>query len=222
MQQDPREISERYLEAILAINKRINLTRITNKEEAHLLHLEDSLSALKELQNAPQGLYGDLGSGGGFPGVPLALYTGRQTILIDSVKKKMSAVQNILNELGIDDQIQTYDQRIEELALEHPYEFAVLTARALSSLDSLLELASPLLKDHGQLICLKAQVDVDELKKAQDIEVLTGMKLINQRSFYLSDEETFRTILVFEKVSDPTVSLPRRVGMAQKKPLTGA
>ena len=64
--------------------------------------------------------------------------------------------------------------------------------------------------------------DVDELKKAQDIDVLTGMKLINQRSFYLSDEETFRTILVFEKVSDPTVSLPRRVGMAQKKPLIGA
>lgn len=219
MHTESDELIEQYLEQILNINQRINLTRITDEGTAHILHIEDSLSVLEELNTAPEGSYGDLGSGGGFPGVPLGIATGRETVLIDSVKKKMSAVSEVLDALGISDQITTYDGRIEELSLERYEQFSVLTARALSTLDSLIELASPLLTKHGHLICLKAQVDVDEIKKAQDIEDKTGMKLIKQRDFYLSDGETYRTVLVFEKVHDPQIKLPRRIGMAQKKPL---
>lgn len=219
MQHDSTELIENYLKEIIKINERINLTRITDEEEARLLHLEDSLSVLEELENAPEGLYGDLGSGGGFPGVPLSIASGRKTILIDSVKKKMNAVQEIIDRIGLGDQVSTYGGRIEELSIEKSGQFAVLTARALSTLDSLIELASPLLQQNGQLICLKAQVDVDEIEKAQDIESQTGMKLVKKREFYLSDEKTFRTVLVFEKVAEPEVSLPRRVGMAQKRPL---
>lgn len=210
---------EKYLEEVLSMNERINLTRITEPNEARLLHIEDSLSALNELGAAPEGSYGDLGSGGGFPGVPLGIMSGRQTTLIDSVKKKMAAVKEILDKLDLSDQINTYDGRIEELACEKPGSFAVLTARALSALDSLVELASPLLQDHGQLICLKAQVDEGEIERAQHIEEMTGMQLIAKRNFYLSDQETFRTVLVFEKVHEPGIILPRRIGMAQKRPL---
>lgn len=219
MQHDSTELIETYLKEIIKVNERINLTRITDEEEARLLHLEDSLSVLEELEDAPEGLYGDLGSGGGFPGVPLSIALGRKTILIDSVKKKMNAVQEIIDRIGLGDQVSTYGGRIEELSIEKSGQFAVLTARALSTLDSLIELASPLLQQNGQLICLKAQVDVDEIEKAQDIESQTGMKLVKKREFYLSDEKTFRTVLVFEKVAEPEVSLPRRVGMAQKRPL---
>ena len=110
--------------------------------------------------------------------------------------------------------------RIEDLANEMPKRFSVLTARALSSLSSLLELACPLLRMNGQLICLKSHVSDEELNSAQSLEKKLGMKLIKRRDFYLSDGETYREILVFEKVAKPKIKLPRRVGMAQKKPLS--
>lgn len=210
-----------YLDAFLEVNKVINLTRITDYEQANLLHVEDSLAALGELEAAPEGLYGDLGSGGGFPGVPLALASGRQAMLVDSVKKKMRAVKGILAELGVDEQITTYDGRIEDLAAAQPGSFAVLTARALSSLPALLELASPLLQMGGHLICYKAQVPDDELASARYAGGQVGMKLISSRELRLSDGETKRTILVYQKVNEAHLKLPRRIGMAQKHPLVG-
>lgn len=209
----------RYLDQILEVNKTTNLTRITSPEEAEVLHLEDSLVGLPDVNEAPAGLMGDLGSGGGFPGVPLALATGRQTILVDSVKKKMALVQSIIDAMGLQELISTSDERIEDLAKTYPNRFSVLTARALSRLVSLLELSAPLLKKGGRLVCYKAQVADDELEEAQAVEKLVGMKLVSRRETVLSDGETKRTILVFEKVASPKLKLPRRVGLAQKQPL---
>lgn len=211
---------DEYLKRMLEVNESINLTRVTDYKQSQMLHIEDSLAALDELNVAPDGLYGDLGSGGGFPGVALAIATGRETMLIDSVKKKMAAVGSILDEMNLSSQIQTNYLRIEELAQKMPENFSVLTARALSSLPSLLELASPLLRKGGQLIALKSHVDATELQQAQAIANKTGMHLVRQREYYLSDDETFRSIYVFEKKSKPTMKLPRRIGLAQKKPLT--
>lgn len=219
MQVEPASLVYEYLDEVLKINQIMNLTRITDMNEASILHIEDSLSVLQEMNEAPEGLYGDMGSGGGFPGVPLAIQTKRKTVLIDSVKKKMHAVQEILVKLGLTDQITTYSGRIEELAMEQGGHFSVLTARALSSLPSLLELASPLLKQEGELICLKAQIDETEENQAKDIEDITGMRLIQKRSFHLSDETTYRTIIVFEKFKESQITLPRRIGLAQKRPL---
>lgn len=210
---------DQYLEDILQINEHINLTNITDPDAARMLHIEDSLAVLEEMNKAPEGLYGDMGSGGGFPGVPLALATGRETVLIDSVQKKMRAVQSILDERGLSPRISTYGKRIEELAVESPEQFAVLTARALSKLPSLIELASPLLRQGGQLICMKAQIDDEEIEAAQALEERTGMKMISRRRYHLSDDETYREALVFEKASASSISLPRRIGLAQKKPL---
>lgn len=207
-----------YLNKVLEINQHLNLTRVTDYDQALLLHLEDSLSVLEEINKAPEGLYGDLGSGGGFPGVPLAMVTQRPTILIDSVKKKIKAIENILDVVYQSDLITTYAGRIEELALEKPEMFSVLTARALTNLPSLLELASPLLKQGGQLIALKSKEESEFENQA--LEKKLGMKKVSKRDYYLSDGETFRTVYVFEKVSKPEVKLPRRVGMAQKKPFS--
>lgn len=207
-----------YLNKVLEINQHLNLTRVTDYDQALLLHLEDSLSVLEEINKAPEGLYGDLGSGGGFPGVPLAMVTQRPTILIDSVKKKIKAIENILDVVYQSDLITTYAGRIEELALEKPEIFSVLTARALTNLPSLLELASPLLKQGGQLIALKSKEESEFENQA--LEKKLGMKKVSKRDYYLSDGETFRTVYVFEKVSKPEVKLPRRVGMAQKKPFS--
>ena len=212
-------LMQRYLDSILEANKVTNLTRITDGEQARLLHIEDSLVGLPEVDEAPAGLYGVLGSGGGFPGVPLALATGRKTLLVDSVKKKMAIVQSALDDLSLSEQISTSSERIEDLPLEYKEKFAVLTARALSKLVSLIELASPLLKKSGRLVCYKAQLSSEELEEALAVQDLVGMKMISQREICLSDGETTRTIVVFEKIGKPRIKLPRRIGLAQKQPL---
>lgn len=218
-----------YLQAVLEANEHLNLTRITSQESAFLLHVEDSLSAFPEFKKAPAGLYGDLGSGGGFPGVPIAIATGRETYLIDVRQKKMAAVAQILYELGLNTYIHTYTGRAELLAREMPEAFSVLSARALAKLSVLLELASPLLSQNGLLICYKSFVDSSEFNNAQRVAKLVGMKLISDRSFMLAnsknaphnnDEGAYdRRILTFEKVSQPKVKLPRLEGVAQKNPL---
>lgn len=212
-------LMQRYLDSILEANKVTNLTRITDGEQARLLHIEDSLVGLPEVNEAPTGLYGDLGSGGGFPGVPLALATGRKTLLVDSVKKKIAIVQSALDDLSLSEQISTSSERIEDLPLEYKEKFAVLTARALSKLVSLIELASPLLKNGGRLVCYKAQLSSEELEEALAVQDLVGMKMISQREICLSDGETTRTIVVFEKIGKSRIKLPRRIGLAQKQPL---
>lgn len=212
-------LMQRYLDSIFEANKVTNLTRITDGEQARLLHIEDSLVGLPEVNEAPTGLYGDLGSGGGFPGVPLALATGRKTLLVDSVKKKMAIVQSALDDLSLSEQISTSSERIEDLPLEYKEKFAVLTARALSKLVSLIELASPLLKNGGRLVCYKAQLSSEELEEALAVQDLVGMKMISQREICLSDGETTRTIVVFEKIGKSRIKLPRRIGLAQKQPL---
>lgn len=218
--EEQMNIIKEYLKGILEINKSINLTRITDYHQAEILHIEDSLTALPEINDSPDGLYGDLGTGGGFPGVPLSIVTGRKTMLIDSVKKKLTAIESVLETLEPQD-IVVYGGRIEDLALDMPEKFSVLTARALSSLSSLLELSAPLLKIGGRLICLKSHVENSELENAKKLEKKLGIKLISQRDFYLSDNETYREIIVFEKYKQPEIKLPRRVGLAQKKPLNG-
>lgn len=218
-QDQTMSLMQRYLDSILEANKVTNLTRITDGEQACLLHIEDSLVGLPEVNEAPTGLYGDLGSGGGFPGVPLALATGRKTLLVDSVKKKMAIVQSALDDLSLSEQISTSSERIEDLPLEYKEKFAVLTARALSKLVSLIELASPLLKKGGRLVCYKAQLSSEELEEALAVQDLVGMKMISQREICLSDGETTRTIVVFEKIGKSRIKLPRRIGLAQKQPL---
>lgn len=215
---EQRKLLDLHLELVLKENEISNLTRIVDRDQGQLLHIEDSLLGLPELMVAPEGRYGDLGTGGGFPGLPLAIMSGRETILIDSVAKKTHALDRIINNLELGASVSTYTGRTEELAQQQPASFSVLTARALSSLPSLLELAVPLLQQGGQLICYKATLDSAEIEQCMLLEKKLGMKLISKRESTLSDGETHRAILVFEKTAEPMVKLPRRPGMAQKRP----
>lgn len=154
-----RELLDKHLELVIEENKVTNLTRIVDWESAQILHVEDSLAGLPEVEGALEGPYLDMGSGAGFPGIPLAIMTGRETLLADSVGKKTRALDSFAAELGIDDIVSTYHGRIEDLALQQPNHFSLVTARALSSLASLLELASPLLAKGGRLVCYKTTVN---------------------------------------------------------------
>ena len=215
---EKRELIEEHLRLVIAANERLNLTRIDTFEEGMTLHVEDSLAALEELSAAPKGLYGDLGSGAGYPGVPLAVASERPTTLIDTRKKKMGAVAEIIEELGLEKQISVYAGRAELLARQNPGVYTALTARALAELAVLLELASPLLARGGVLICYKAKVDEAEYARAERVQPLVGMTLKSDREFMLNGEYR-RRILVFEKIANSTIKLPRKEGEAQKNPL---
>ena len=212
-----QDLISRHVDLVIEANKTTNLTRIDSFDEAMVLHVEDSLSGLTELNVAPEGQYGDLGSGAGYPGVPLAIASGRKTMLIDTRKKKMDIVNTMIETLGIQDQVTTYAGRAELLAKTRKGEFSVLTARALSKISVLMELASPLLKKNGHLICYKSHVDDQELEDAMRVQPLVGMSLLSDRSFKIG--ETDRRILVFKKTGSPRIKLPRQEGQAQNNPL---
>lgn len=215
---EQRKLLDLHLQSVIEENKITNLTRIVDWDTAKILHVEDSLVGVPFIDEAPQGDYLDMGTGGGFPGLPIAIVTGRKTVLADSVGKKIAALNRIISKLNLGNTVSTFNGRIEELAQERPESFSVITARALSSLSSLLELASPLLIRGGVLVCYKSQNIEEELNHAKEVSDTFGMACGTTEKITLSDGETHRSLIVFEKVSEPKISLPRRVGMAQKRP----
>ena len=216
---EQNQLFEKHLELMLKENETTNLTSIRSIEQGRILHIEDSLVALEEIEKAPVGRYADLGTGGGYPGIPLAIMTGRETLLVDSVKKKTVILDRIITELELNEQISTYAGRIEDLALEEPGKFSVITARALAKLSVLMELASPLLSSGGILVCYKAQVDEEEYQHALQLKKKLGFELSSDRTIELSDGETVRRIIVFTKIGKAQIKLPRKMGFAQKRPL---
>ena len=215
---EQRKLLDLHLQLVIEENKVTNLTRIIDWDSAQVLHIEDSLVGLPEIENAPSGKYLDMGTGAGFPGIPIAIMTGRETVLADSVGKKTKALDRIINTLDIASHVSTYNGRIEELSLISPESFSVISARALSSLASLLELSSLLLQKDGYLVCYKSQDVDDELEHAKSVADKLGFEYVSRRDMLLSDGVTERSIIVFKKIHKPLVTLPRRVGMAQKKP----
>jgi len=209
-----------HLDYVLKTNSSIRLTAIHDRSEGERLHILDSLLVLPELLSAPEGRMLDMGTGGGYPGIPLALTANRSADLLDSVQKKANAVDSFLKENytgGLE--LRTFGLRAEELALTQPAYYAVVLARALSSLPALVELASPLLEAGGHLIAHKGPFDDDELSRALVVADMTGMQLLSKREYRLPKGEEQRTVYVFEKTLESQIELPRRPGRAQRKPL---
>ena len=122
------DLLKRHLELVIEANKTTNITRISTWDEGMLLHVQDSLVGLPELREAPEGRMVDIGSGAGYPGIPLAIESGRSTLLADSVGKKTTILASMVQTLGLDN-VDVYTGRIEDLAREEPASFAAVTAR---------------------------------------------------------------------------------------------
>lgn len=212
-------LCKKYLTFVLDNNHRARLTAITDPEEAMRLHLYDSLSILPEVNAAPKGTLLDIGTGGGFPGVPIGIVTGRPVTLMDSVKKKVRLVEEGLQELGIQSTFSTSDIRAEEIAATNRNSYSLITARALSSLPSLIELAQPLLKVGGVLIALKGTITAEEVAAGDKAAKLLGFKRTDWRQFKLPHGDEQRSVLVYKKSREGSMKLPRRPGMAQRRPL---
>jgi 16S rRNA (guanine527-N7)-methyltransferase len=198
-------------------NKKLNLTSVCDWEAGLVLHIEDSLSALPELRDAPEGELVDLGSGGGFPGIPLAVASMRETTLVEATKKKARVLQLFVQKSNLAGYIGIEALRAEELARHKPGYFSIVTARALASLPALMELAAPLLRLGGVLIAYKGSPSERELEDAASLGHELGMKVIRQRNLVLSDGVSKRTLVQVEKIAEPKYRLPRRNGQSQKR-----
>lgn len=218
---DPRscDLLLRHLKAVLRANKSFNLTTITSGERAVELHVVDSLVAVPDVIAAPAGRLADIGSGPGYPGIPLAIVCHRNTTLFESVTKKAVFLQQVVEDLALGDRIEVAARRSEELAEDQRGRYSVVTARALSSLPSLLELASPLLERGGQLIAYKAILDAHERGRGDDVAALLGFERVGERRVFLPGGGQERTIIRYQKIREPDISLPRRPGLAQRRPL---
>ena len=213
------ELLARHLDLVLSYNERLNLTRITDPTEAAYLHVADSLLLLSAVEGAPRGVLLDIGTGGGFPGLPLAIVSGRKSVLADSVRKKVAAVDEFVHELGLARRVTTEATRVEELAKRRRGGFSVVTARAVAQSNVLVEYAAPLLCRNGRLVVAKARPSREELDAADRAAKLCGMKRVSRETFELPDERGHREVIVYERVGNPSVKLPRNTGMAQHHPL---
>lgn len=198
------------------LNEVMNLTRIVDVHQAVHLHVLDSL-LLSQYFPSDARSFIDMGSGAGFPGLPLHVLTGLNGTLVDSVGKKMRAVSAILDALQVSG-IQAVHSRFEDLGRSaHSYDVAV--ARAVASLPTLLEYASPLVVCGGHFIAAKGLEDEVELDRGLKVAKIVGFKLIDRYPYHLKLNHENRIVYLFQKVSNSSVKLPRQNGLARRHPL---
>jgi len=158
-----------HVQELLLWNRKINLTGITLPVEVAVKHIVDSLAASKWIPSEASVL--DVGSGGGFPGIPLKiLFPGLSVLLIDSSRKKINFQRSIIRKLGLAD-IAAQQCRVEELSgkLSCRNAFSVIISRAFTSLAHFIEMSIPLLRLDGRLLAMKGRISSDELEEAETL-----------------------------------------------------
>lgn len=200
-------------------NKTMNLTAITDPDGIAVKHFADSISVLTAAE-IPQGAkILDVGTGAGFPGIPLLIMRPDIDLtMIDSTAKKLKYVENTVNELGL--VATTLHTRAEEAGQSKEYreKFDFVCSRAVAALNVLCEYCLPFVKQNGLFIAMKgakAQEEIDAAKAA--IKTLGG-KIIAEKSFSLSDGGE-RTLVIIKKISQIPPKYPRPSAQIAKKPL---
>lgn len=218
MNEQQCELFVDHLLLVLKYNKRLNLTRIENPEDGLILHIIDSLLPFSALPY-PQGRFLDIGTGAGFPGVPFAIYTKQNGLLVDSVAKKVEAVQGMIQNLGLEEQLSAEVVRAEELATRSPEGFDFVLTRAVARGDVLVEYATPLLVYGGKLLIYKGQLEDSEFSQIERAAELCGLRIVSRETLQLPQRKGERQYVLLERCEDAQITLPRRVGVATKRPL---
>ena len=199
------------------VNAYINLTRITDMDEALILHILDSLLFACYVEEGRTAFL-DMGTGAGFPGIPLHVLTGIPGTLLDSVGKKVKAVEAFCAALALSGLTGIHD-RLESYAAEHPASCDLVVARAVAPIPVLIEYAAPILKRGGQLLISKGNPDDDEIAQGLKAAKICGFELRRHDSCDLPNDYGHREFFSLVKVSKPTIKLPRSIGEARRRPL---
>lgn len=219
-----REQFKQFYTVLIEINQSTNLTRITEEADFVQKHLLDSLCTLPFISEATNGKQLlDVGSGGGFPCIPLAIALPYlKVVALDATQKKMAAVTQIKEALGLDN-LSTISGRAEELAQKPQYreQFDFVTARAVASLPILLELCLPYVKPQGQFFAYKtAKAIENESYDSNAVNKLLGGQLREQVApFKHVPELNEHRLLIFNKLQKTNKAYPRRYAQIQKTPL---
>ncbi|SPF43232.1 Ribosomal RNA small subunit methyltransferase G [Candidatus Desulfosporosinus infrequens] len=216
----PLQIAQlcQFGDLLLDWNQRLNLTRITDPHEVILKHFIDSMVLSKFISGVS---FVDLGTGAGFPGVPIKILRPElDVVLMDSLKKRLDFLDIVIKTLNLRD-IKTFHARAEDFGRNVHYRgyFDTVSSRAVARLPVLLEYALPVLKVNGLFLALKgSQVD-DELMESQKALKLLGGTVERIEHFNLGEGAEHRAVVLIRKVMETPPQYPRQAGTPTKDPI---
>lgn len=210
-----------YREILVEWNQKMNLTGIEDEKEVFIKHFLDSVSIFKNGYIKDNMKVIDVGTGAGFPGLPMKIAKRSLDVtLLDSLNKRINFLQEVCKKIYIDD-VEFIHGRAEDFGQDENYreQYDIATARAVAGLPVLMEFCVPFVKVGGYFICLKgpnADLELEESKKAMEtLEV----KFIEKIDIKLPEIELNHNILVFEKIQNTPSKYPRKAGKPSKSPI---
>ena len=216
-----RELFDLYYEILTDWNSKMNLTAITDKDEVWLKHFEDSLSLEQMIDLNKVDTVIDVGTGAGFPGIPLKIvYPHLRLTLLDSLDKRVRFLDNVINQLGLQD-VEAVHGRAEDMARQEDYreKFDLCVSRAVAALPVLTELCVPFVKVGGFFVSYKAERAAEEIESSKVAIDLLGATIGDIKEFRLSGTDNTRTLIRIDKSYATSDKYPRRAGIPSKKPL---
>ena len=218
---------DKYFELLIKWNEVMNLTAITDFDDVCKLHFVDSISSFKYFDFSSDYSLIDVGTGAGFPGIPLKIvFPDLNVTLLDSLNKRLNFLNEVIDQLSLNDHgsIKTVHGRAEDHcapkagSLRESFDVAV--SRAVANMSTLSEYCLPYVKVGGKFIAYKSEKAQDELKMAKGALHLLGGKLISSEEFLLPDSDVSRTICIVDKVETTSKKYPRKAGTPSKQPLS--
>lgn len=207
-----------YMTILLDWNEKINLTAITNVDEIIEKHFIDSLTILRYIKDSDKVI--DVGTGAGFPGIPLAINSNANLTLLDSLNKRINFLEEVKNTLGLSN-VQNIHGRAEEVARQknHREMYDVAVSRAVAPMNILVEYLLPFVKVGGICICMKGPNASEEISNANNAINLLGGKYIDQINIKLKNGEIDRNLIIIKKIKNISNKYPRKPGVPTKQPL---
>lgn len=206
-----------YMNLLLEWNEKINLTAITEPNEVILKHFVDSATIIKYIEDNMEIV--DVGTGAGFPGIPLNIINSKANyVLVDSLNKRINFLNEIINNLKLEN-INTVHSRIEDFGKDNKESFDIATSRAVASLNILLEYLLPLLKVGGICICMKGSNTKEEIENSNKALEILGGKIEKVEEIILPDSDIVRNIIIVRKIKSTPNKYPRKAGIPTKEPI---
>lgn len=209
----------KYTTTLLEWNEKINLTAITDINDIILKHYLDSLTINKYIEDKKDII--DIGTGAGFPGIPLKILNkDNKFILVDSLNKRINFLEEVKKELKIQN-LELVHARVEELARNQKYreKCDIAVSRAVANLSTLLEYMLPFVKENGLCICMKGPNVNQEIEDSKKAVELLGGNIEKIENIILPDSNIERNIILIRKIKKTPNKYPRKAGTPAKQPI---